>query len=93
MLKTLFSSSNTAPAPVAEPSFGTRLANADRIAARALAAFGEAATDLENAAREQEMVAQEIKTEMDALAGNAASAEFQAAQNRASAQKLRELIG
>lgn len=89
MLKNLLSKSTPGPSPVIEPSFGARLASADRVAARALATFGDAATDLENAAREQEMVAQEIRAELDTLAGNAASAEFQAAQNRASAQKLR----
>ncbi|MCG8926668.1 hypothetical protein [Lentzea sp. CC55] len=88
MLKTLFTKPVVEPA---EPSLTERLTLASDQASRALAQYTEAAEVLENAAREQEMVAQEAAAEIERLAGQAAFAEFSAAQNRASAKKLRDI--
>lgn len=88
MFKNPFSKPVVEPA---EPSLSERLTLADVQAGRALAQFTEAAETLEDAAREQEMVAQEVTAEIERLAGQAAFAEFSAAQNRASAKKLRDI--
>ncbi|MCX2949954.1 hypothetical protein [Lentzea sp. NEAU-D7] len=88
MFKNPFSKSVVEPT---EPSLSERLTLADVQAGRALAQFTEAAEALESAAREQEMVAQETAAQIETLAGQAAFAEFSAAQNRASAKKLRDI--
>ncbi|ONI83515.1 hypothetical protein ALI22I_34035 [Saccharothrix sp. ALI-22-I] len=89
MLKKLLSGH---PAEPAEPNLDERSAIAAARAESAKSVFKTTIDELEAAAREQELVAQLAQEEIEELAGTASSAAFQAADNRAAADKLRQLI-
>jgi hypothetical protein len=75
-----------------EPNLDERSAIAAARAESAKSVFRATIEELEAAAREQELVAQLAQEEIEELAGTASSAAFQAADNRAAADKLRQLI-
>ncbi|WP_367135759.1 hypothetical protein [Saccharothrix sp. HUAS TT1] len=89
MLKKLLSAQ---PTETPEPTLDERAASAAARASSARSVFQVSIDELEGAAREQEHVAQDAQAKIEELAEVAASAAFQAAENRAAADKLRALV-
>jgi hypothetical protein len=77
----------------ADLSLEERSAAASALAASAVSAFESAASDLVEAAAEQDVVAAELHHESDRLFDEALAAESAARKNRTAASKMLDLIG